>query len=91
VSAVADRLVVLGRGEGDGGTILGEGRTADVWRDQALLERAGLPAPEFIDVERLLEGLGWLEPGERRDSESLLLALKTGRDAAAYAAPPVTG
>jgi len=77
VGAVADRVLVLGR-EGDGsGTVLGEGPPRAVWSDRRLLGRAGLPAPEFLEVEALLRGAGLVEGGAR-DAESLLEAVERG-------------
>jgi len=85
VSAVADRVVVLGR-EGDApGSVLGSGRPEDVFRDTTLLGRAGLPAPDFITLADALDACGLLSPGGAvRDAESLLAALAAARE-------PLTG
>ena len=75
VSAVADRVILLGR-EGEGpGTVLGEGPATAIWRDPRLLKRAALPAPDFIWAEWALRGAGILGPDQVRDAESLLEVL----------------
>ncbi len=74
-SAVADRLVVLGR-EGRGpAAILYEGPPSDAWTDHALLERAALPAPDFVFVEAALRPSGVLGDNTVRDAESLVAAV----------------
>ena len=85
VSAVADRVVVLGR-EGDApGAVLGSGRPEDLFRDAALLARAGLPAPDFMALADALDARGFLAAGAPiRDAESLLAALAVARE-------PLTG
>jgi energy-coupling factor transport system ATP-binding protein len=85
VSAVADRVVVLGR-EGDApGAVFGSGRPEEVFRDAALLSLAGLPAPEFLALADSLEVCGFLSAGAPiRDAESLLAALAVARE-------PLTG
>jgi energy-coupling factor transport system ATP-binding protein len=66
VSAVADRIVVLGRDAQEPGKILGEGPPPAIWHP------AYLPGPEFTLVERVLQraGLSAFEPA--RGAESLL-------------------
>jgi energy-coupling factor transport system ATP-binding protein len=73
-SAVADRIVVLGRSAREPGRILGEGPPPAIWHDRTLLGRARLPSPDFVLTEQALRGLGLPELGPVRDSESLLLA-----------------
>lgn len=75
VTATADRVLVLGREAGAPGRLLGGGDPDAVWRDDALLSRAGLPAPEAFLLARALEDCGWLPPGARADGDSLVLAL----------------
>ena len=74
------------RREGDApGAVLGSGRPEDVFRDAALLARAGLPAPEFLTLAAPLEACGFLAAGASiRDAESLLAALTVARE-------PLTG
>jgi energy-coupling factor transporter ATP-binding protein EcfA2 len=74
-SAVADRIVLLGREPREPGRILGEGSPPAIWDDRALLGRAYLPEPDFVLTEQALRGPAIPELGPVRDSESLLLAL----------------
>ena len=75
VGSVADRVCVLGReGEAAGG-ILALGTTGEIFRDDALLERAGLPCPDFMRLERVLRAHGLLKPAPVRDDATLLDAL----------------
>ncbi|HEY6221466.1 MAG TPA: ABC transporter ATP-binding protein, partial [Candidatus Eisenbacteria bacterium] len=83
-SAVADRIVVLGRDLGEPGRILGEGRPPAIWHDRTLLGRAHLPSPDFVLTEQALRGPMLPRLSLVRDSESLLSALARaleGRDA----------
>jgi energy-coupling factor transport system ATP-binding protein len=75
VTGTADRVLVLGRDAGAPGRLLGGGNPDAVWRDDALLSRAGLPAPEAFVLARALEECGWLPPGATSDGDSLVLAL----------------
>jgi len=75
VSAVSDRVVVLGREVGGPGRVLGAGAPARVWNDASLLTRARLPVPEFHRLEIALREQGWLPPARIRDADSLLAAL----------------
>ena len=75
VSAIADRIVVLGREPREPGTILGEGRPPAIWDDRALLDRAHLPSPDFVTTGKALRDFGIPAFGPVRDSESLLEAL----------------
>jgi energy-coupling factor transporter ATP-binding protein EcfA2 len=81
VSGVADRVAVLARGE-DGSTALATRHPAAIWRDAALLERAGLPAPEFVAIADALRGAGLLGSDEVKDGSALLGALARSLDAA---------
>jgi energy-coupling factor transporter ATP-binding protein EcfA2 len=81
VSGVADRVAVLAEGE-DGSTALATRHPAAIWRDAALLERAGLPAPEFVAIADALRGAGLLGNGEVKDGSALLGALARALDAA---------
>ena len=86
VSATADRVVVIGR-EGDRpGGVLGSGTPDAVFRDAALLERAGLPPPDFLPLADALRARGLVSraAGVIRDAESLLGSLATARE-------PLTG
>jgi energy-coupling factor transporter ATP-binding protein EcfA2 len=75
VSGVADRVMVLGREAGGPGRVLGGGSPAAVWEDQALLERAKLPVPEFYALHHALRDRGAIPPASVRDADSLLAAL----------------
>ncbi|MGE5175829.1 MAG: energy-coupling factor ABC transporter ATP-binding protein, partial [Hyphomicrobiales bacterium] len=75
VSAVADRVIVLGREPGAPGRILGEGTPGAVWNDPALLARAGLPAPDHVAVGNALAGAGWLPEAPATGADDLLAAL----------------
>jgi len=81
VSGVADRVAVLARGE-DGSTALATRHPAAIWRDAALLERAGLPAPEFVAIADALRGAGLLGNDEVKDGSALLGSLARSLDAA---------
>ncbi len=91
VASVADRVIVLGRdavaggeatthgrGAPASGRILAQGPPADLLRDVALLDQAGIPAPDFIRLERVLSAAGLLTSGQVHDEESLLLNLTRG-------------
>ncbi|HET9941012.1 MAG TPA: ABC transporter ATP-binding protein [Candidatus Eisenbacteria bacterium] len=80
VSGVADRVAVLARGD-DGSTALATGPGAAIWRDAALLDRAGLPAPEFVALADTFRGAGLLRDDDVRDGSSLLGALARSLDA----------
>ncbi len=75
VSGAADRVVVLGRETGKAGRILGEGRAPEIWRDEALLDQAQLPPPDFVVVARAMADLGMAAPERAIHAESLLQAL----------------
>ena len=79
VAAIADRVVVLGRG---GTSVLGEGNPIEIWRDHRLLDRAGIPEPDFVRLERALNAAGLLAATPVRDEESLLESLARGSAAA---------
>jgi energy-coupling factor transporter ATP-binding protein EcfA2 len=79
VAAIADRVVVLARG---GTSVLGEGSPMEVWRDHGLLDRAGIPEPDFVRLERALHAAGLLTAAPVRDEESLLESLARGSAAA---------
>ncbi|HZV91085.1 MAG TPA: AAA family ATPase, partial [Candidatus Nitrosocosmicus sp.] len=81
VSGVADRVAVLARDE-DGSTALATRHPAAIWRDAALLERAGLPAPEFVAIADALRGAGLLGSDEIQDGSALLGSLARSLDAA---------
>src|SRR5688572_18341550 len=84
VAGTADRVLVLGREAGGPGRLLGEGTPERVWRDESLLQRAGLPPPESVVLARALRERGWLPPGPVRDADSLVRALSR-------ATAPLTG
>jgi len=75
VSAVADRVLVLGREPGGPGRILGGGAPEAVWDDASLLARGSLPVPEFHALARALRERGCLPPGRVRDGDALIAAL----------------
>lgn len=75
VASVADRVVALGREEGDSGRILAQGPAGDLLRDDRLLGRAGIPHPDFVRLERALKASGLLALAPVRDEDSLLDAL----------------
>ncbi len=76
VSAVADRIAVLGRDREGPGRVLTQGPPASIWSDSSLLERAALPAPEHLFAERALRHAGWIGPEPMSDAESLLATLE---------------
>ena len=76
VGAVADRVLLLARGEERPGRVLHAGPAGVVLRDAALLARAGLPTPDFALLEPALASAGLLEGAGVRDGESLLRALR---------------
>jgi len=82
VAAIADRVAVLGRGGPGGTSVLGEGSPMDIWRDHRLLDRAGVPEPDFQRLERALNAGGLLAATPVRDEESLLESLARGSAAA---------
>jgi len=99
VAAVADRVVVLARDEEPGGraadgTVRAQGQTTGrmlvqgpawaILREDALLDRARIPLPDFVRLERALRAGGLLAATPVRDEESLLLSLSRG---AAVAGP----
>jgi len=77
VASVADQVFVLGR-EGSAGRILAEGEPGAILRDESLLQRAGLPAPDFVRLQSLLGAAGLLGSGPVHDEDSLLEALARG-------------
>jgi len=77
VSGVADRVAVLARGD-EGSMALAIEAPAAIWRDAPLLERAGLPAPEFVAIADALRGAGLVADLGVRDGASLLGALAHG-------------
>jgi energy-coupling factor transporter ATP-binding protein EcfA2 len=83
VAAVADRVLILRRDEGDCGRILAEGPAADLLRDARTLDRAGIPEPDFIRLEGVLTRAGLLSASPVRDEDSLLDALARGASAEA--------
>jgi energy-coupling factor transporter ATP-binding protein EcfA2 len=74
VGAVADRVVVLARAEGASGRVLAQGAAQEMLRDARTLDRACLPRPDFVLLERALREAGVLGPARAsvRDAESLL-------------------
>jgi len=77
VGSVADRVCLLVR-EGEGpGSMLDVRGTAEIFRDDALLMRAGLPSPDFVRLERVLRPRGLLKPVPVKDDAALLDALVT--------------
>jgi len=78
VATVADRVVVLIRGEGDAPSAVAQGGTAQVLRDDRLLARAGIPEPDFIRLERSLRSAGLLGSWPVCDEWSLLEAVARG-------------
>ena len=82
VASIADRVVALWREEGDSGRILAQGPAGDLLRDGRLLERAGIPHPDFVRLERALRAAGLLAPAPIRDDDSLLDAIARGSAAA---------
>jgi energy-coupling factor transport system ATP-binding protein len=80
VSAVADRVAVLAH-DAVGSASLAIEPPAEIWRDAPLLTRAGLPAPEFVEIADALHGAGLLPDAQVRDGASLLVALDRSLDA----------
>jgi energy-coupling factor transport system ATP-binding protein len=87
VGSVADRVLVLSRDEGDSGRILAQGATAEILRDDGVLDRAGIPLPDFVRLERALRARGFLGSAPIRDDETLLDALARGAGATANRYP----
>ncbi len=75
VSAVADRILVLGRDRSGPGRLLGGGSPESVWADASLLARAGLPLPEHVRLRRALRVRGWFPAAPVRDGDELVRAL----------------
>ena len=85
VSAVANRVVILGRDREGPGGIVGMGPPASMWLDSSVLDRAGLPVPEFLSTQRALDRAGLIGRESMPDAESLLAILAKrldGRNAA---------
>jgi energy-coupling factor transport system ATP-binding protein len=83
VGAVADRVVLLARdGEEPGGAIA-TGPAGELLRDEGLLARAGLPAPDFVFLERALRAAGLIDGPPARDGETLLQSLARNAQPAA--------
>ena len=78
VASVADRVIVLGREAAAPGRMLARGAAAGILRDDRLLRGAGLPTPDFVQLERVLRGGGLLASIPVRDEASLLDALARG-------------
>ena len=85
VGSVADRVLLLGREEGDSGRVLAQGAAAEILRDDQALGRGGIPCPDFVRLERALRARGFLAPLPVRDDATLLDALARGAGAAATA------
>lgn len=75
VGAVADRAVLLAREGEEPGRVLASAPADSLLRHEALLQRAGLAAPDFVRVEGALRAAGLLVGAAPRDGESLLAAL----------------
>ncbi|HEY7727729.1 MAG TPA: ATP-binding cassette domain-containing protein, partial [Candidatus Eisenbacteria bacterium] len=78
VGAVADRAVLLHRDGPGPGRVLASGPAETLLRDEPLLARAGLPPPDFVQLERALRTAGLLDGAAPRDGESLLESLALG-------------
>ena len=78
VASVADHVFVLAREENGPGRILGDGHPATILRDEAVLRRAGLPAPDFVRLEGVLRSAGLLFGAPARDEAGVLEALLRG-------------
>jgi energy-coupling factor transport system ATP-binding protein len=87
VHAVADRVVLLAREEGTPSRIVRDGAPADVFRDEAALRDAGIPAPDVVIVEDALRAAGCFagEDGRARDADDLVERLARTADATAAA------
>jgi energy-coupling factor transporter ATP-binding protein EcfA2 len=81
VSSVADRVVLLGRDREGEATALAARSPREAWSDPQLLGRAGLPAPDFLEIEETLRGGGLLWGRPARDGAALLNALERCIDA----------
>ncbi|HEX7077740.1 MAG TPA: ATP-binding cassette domain-containing protein [Candidatus Eisenbacteria bacterium] len=87
VSSVADRVLVLGRAGAGAGRVLGQGAPEAVWRDAALLTRAGLPAPDHVAIAAALRRRGLLGGHEGTGGDSIV-ALLDGSSAPLTGAAP---
>jgi len=79
VHAIADRVVVLAREEGETARIVADGAPIEIFRDAAVLAEAGLPAPDVVTVEDALRSAGLLDGAAPRDADSLVEQVSNGR------------
>jgi len=83
VHAVADRVVLLARDEGGSARVVGDGPPAEIFRDSAALDEAGIPAPDVVILEDALRAAGLLGAGAApaRDADTLVdLAERADRE-----------
>ena len=86
VHAVADRVIVLAREEGETARVIADGSPSEVFRDAAVLAEAGLPAPDVVILEDALRAAGLLDDAAPRDADSLVEQVAQGRASARFPA-----
>ena len=79
VHAVADRVIVLAREEGEIARVVGDGAPGEIFRDAAVLAEAGLPAPDVVILEDALRTAGLLHDASPRDADALVELVAQGR------------
>jgi energy-coupling factor transporter ATP-binding protein EcfA2 len=84
VHAVADRVIVLAREEGETARVVGDGAPGVIFRDAAVLAEAGLPAPDVVIVEDALRAAGLLHDASPRDADALVDQVAQGRMASGF-------
>ena len=88
VHAVADRVVLLARGEEGPAQVIREGAPGDVFRDAPAMSEAAMPPPDVVLVEDLLRAWEWLPATPVRGGDALIELLERG--AASRSAPTTT-
>jgi hypothetical protein len=83
VGAVADRTLVLAREREEPGRILAQGATGNLLRDGGVLERGGIPEPDFVRLESALRARGYLASASARSDLTLLDLVARGTSPAA--------
>jgi energy-coupling factor transport system ATP-binding protein len=83
VHAVADRVVLLARAEGEPARLARDGAPVDVFRDGAAMGEAAIPPPDVVAVEEALRDAGLLDGAPVRGGDDLVDRLAAGRDCGA--------
>jgi energy-coupling factor transport system ATP-binding protein len=79
VHSVADRVVLLARAEDGPARVVADGVPCDVFRDEAALAEAGMPAPDVVTLEDALREVGLLSGDGVRDADDLVERLEVVR------------